>query len=176
MSSVEVVSYVDMDTVIKVIADGFVIAVFVLAMYGFLVKIPRKRWLYWAPRIAIVGIVTYTLAKIAAYLYQPETLRPFEKLGVDPGAAYLNNPGFPSDHALFAMFLVLAVWVSTRSRWLTLTMLGLTLAMCVGRVLALVHTPLDVIGGLAIACIGALGYRLLVRNVVQYPRRVRKEK
>lgn len=170
------VSYVDMDTLIRIIADGLVVAVFLLAMYGFVCKIPRTKWLYWAPRIAVVGVCTYMAAKVAAYFYQPETLRPFEKLGVDPGAAYLNNPGFPSDHALFAMFLVCAVWVSTRSKWLTFTMLAMTLLMCVGRVLALVHTPVDVIGGLLIACCCATLYRLLVRNVVKYPPRARKEK
>lgn len=157
-----------MDMIIRLVADGAVIAVFILALYGFAIKIPRSKWSYWAPRIALVGIVTYGLAKIAAYVYQPETMRPFEKLGVEPGAAYLNNPGFPSDHALFAMFLVIAVWVSTRHKPLAWTMLTLTLVMCLGRVLALVHTPADVIGGLAIAGIASLLYRLLDRNIVQY--------
>jgi membrane-associated phospholipid phosphatase len=37
-------------------------------------------------------------------------------------------------------------------------MILLTVAVAIGRVLALVHTPIDVIGGMAIACIGALWY------------------
>jgi membrane-associated phospholipid phosphatase len=32
------------------------------------------------------------------------------------------------------------------------------LIICIGRILALVHTPLDVIGGVAAASIGALWY------------------
>jgi membrane-associated phospholipid phosphatase len=34
----------------------------------------------------------------------------------------------------------------------------LTLMVCLGRVLALVHTPLDVIGGIVVASVGALWY------------------
>ena len=70
----------------------------------------------------------------------------------------MDNPGFPSDHALFAMFLALAVWYSTRSRRLGLVMAALAAVVCIGRVLALVHTPLDVVGGIIIACVGALWY------------------
>ena len=165
---------ISMDEFIRFIADGLMIIIFCVAIYGFAFKIPRKKWLYWAPRIALVGAVTYGLAKLAAWLYQPEMLRPFEKMGVEPGAAYLNNPGFPSDHALFAMFLVISVWVSTRNRTLAILLLILTIVMGLGRVLALVHTPLDVIGGFAIACVGGLLYRLLIGNVVQYGSRIRR--
>jgi len=79
-------------------------------------------------------------------------------LGVSAGASYLNNPGFPSDHALFAAFLTLAVWFETRRKKIALTLLVLTLLVCVGRVLALVHTPLDILGGLIVACLGAVWY------------------
>jgi membrane-associated phospholipid phosphatase len=41
---------------------------------------------------------------------------------------------------------------------LTIILVVLTILMCIGRVLALVHTPLDVIGGVAIAAFGALWY------------------
>ena len=115
----------------------------------------------------MAGVTSYLAAKIIAFFYQPETLRPFEKLGVDPGAAYLPNPGFPSDHALFAMFLTLAVWFSTRNKWIAGAMLVMTLAMGVARVLALVHTPLDVIGGFAIATIGVIWYRHTSKKIVK---------
>jgi undecaprenyl-diphosphatase len=98
------------------------------------------------------------LAKLLGALYQPSSERPFEILGVAPAASYLNNPGFPSDHALFTWFLTLAVWFETKRKDLTLILVILTISVCVGRVLALVHTPLDVLGGLVVACIGALWY------------------
>ena len=79
-------------------------------------------------------------------------------MGIEAGASFLDNPGFPSDHALFAAAITLAVWFETRKISIAITLLVLTLLVCVGRVLAFVHTPLDVIGGLAVACLGALWY------------------
>jgi membrane-associated phospholipid phosphatase len=106
----------------------------------------------------MAGLTAYLLAKLVASIYQPVGERPFQILGVAPDASYLNNPGFPSDHALFTIFLTLAVWFETRRKWLTIILAVLTLGVCIGRVLALVHTPLDIVGGLVIASIGALWY------------------
>ena len=156
-----------MEYAVRLIADGTIILITILALYAFIFMVPRVRWWFWALRIVAAGLTTYAAAKLAGFLYQPETMRPFEKLGVEPGAAYLNNPGFPSDHALFAMFLTLAVWYSTRSKWLALVMLTLTVAMGVGRVFALVHTPTDVVGGFVIALIGVLWYRRTTKKVVE---------
>lgn len=156
-----------METLIRIIADGSILLIAALALYGFVCLVPKREWKVWAPRIVAAGITSYLAARLAGLLYQPETMRPFEKLGVDPGAAYLNNPGFPSDHALFAMFLTLAVWYATRNKWLAGCMLALTVIMCVGRVAALVHTPADVIGGMAIACVGIVWYRRKTKKVVQ---------
>ena len=156
-----------MEYAVRLIADGTIILITILALYAFIFMVPRVRWWFWALRIVAAGLTTYAAAKLAGFLYQPETMRPFEKLGVEPGAAYLNNPGFPSDHALFAMFLTLAVWYSTRSKWLASVMLTLTVAMGVGRVFALVHTPTDVVGGFVIALIGVLWYRRTTKKVVE---------
>lgn len=143
---------------IRILADGLVVVVFLIAIYMFVTKIPRRQWTWWGLRIMAAGITAYGAKEIIAHLFQPEQLRPFEQLGVPAGAAYLQNAGFPSDHALFAMFLVLAVWFSTKNRSVTLLMLVLTILMGFGRVLALVHTPLDIVGGFLIAPIGIVWY------------------
>lgn len=161
------------DLLVRLLADGLVIVVFVMALYAFVFKIPRELWWSWGWRIVAAGLTAYLLAKVIGNFYQPETLRPFEKLGQEPGAAYLPNPGFPSDHALFAMFLTLAVWFTTGMKRYALVMLALTLLMGSARVLALVHTPLDVIGGLLIACISVIWYRRIPKNVVQSPSKTR---
>lgn len=106
----------------------------------------------------MAGLTAYLIAKLVGSIYQPAYERPFEILGMQAGASYLNNPGFPSDHALFTAFLTLAVWFETRWKRMAVFLAILTLLMCTGRVLALVHTPLDIIGGLAIAAIGSLWY------------------
>lgn len=156
------------DILIRFVADGMLFFVAGMAFTVFAFMIPRDQWWYWGWRIFLAGVTAYLAAKVAGHFYQPETMRPFEKLGVEPGAAFLPNPGFPSDHALFAMFLTLAVWFSTRNRYIAGAMLGLTLLICIGRVVALVHTPLDVIGGLLIAFTGIIWYRHTRKKAVQY--------
>lgn len=144
------------EILIRFVADGFIILVAVLstALLWFGVKPGDKIAVY--SQLVMAGMVTYLLAKLVSVVYQPELLRPFQVLGVEPGASYVDNPGFPSDHMLFGVFLVFAVWYATK-KWQYALALGLlTVLMGLGRVLALVHTPLDVIGGAVIAGIGSL--------------------
>jgi membrane-associated phospholipid phosphatase len=146
------------ETIIKLFADGAVIPIILIAGYALLFLVPKGHRFEAYARILMAGITAYLLAKLLASVYQPSGERPFEILGVKPGASYLPNAGFPSDHALFTGFLTLAVWFETRRKGLAITLAVLTISVCVGRVLALVHTPLDVMGGLAVACVGALWY------------------
>lgn len=144
--------------IIELFADGMVLPIIVIAGYALLFQVPRGHRFEVYARILMAGLTAYLVAKLLASVYQPSGERPFEILGVEPGASYLNNPGFPSDHALFTAFLTLAVWFETKRRGLAITLAVLTVGVCVGRVLALVHTPLDVIGGVLVAGIGALWY------------------
>lgn len=164
----------DTQTLIRLIADGAVVPVVLLATFSLLFYIPKGHRLQAYARIVMVGMTTYLLAKLLGSIYQPAEMRPFELLGVDAGALYLNNPGFPSDHALFTTFLTLAVWFETRRKDITGILAALTLLVCVGRVLALVHTPLDVIGGVAVACIGALWYLQADRKMVSIRKKQKK--
>lgn len=161
--------------IIKLFADGLIIPIVLLAGYALLFLVPKNGRFEAYSRIIMAGLTTYLLAKLLGAVYQPSGERPFEILGVAPGASYLNNPGFPSDHALFAAFLTLAVWGETHKKGLTITLLILTLLMCVGRVLALVHTPLDILGGLVVACVGALWY-MQKPNVITTPNTRQKHK
>lgn len=156
-----------MEMIIRFMADGLMVAIFLIAITTFIVMIKPKDWWYWGWRIVLAGLTAYLAAKLIGHFYQPETLRPFEKLGVEPGAAFLPNPGFPSDHALFASFLTIAVWFSTRRRSLAIVLATLAVIMSIARVLALVHTPLDVIGGLLIPLLGTIWYRHTRKNIVQ---------
>jgi membrane-associated phospholipid phosphatase len=147
-----------METLIRLIADGAVIPVILIGVYALIYKVPAGHRFEAYCRILMAGLTAYLLAKFMATLYQPTGLRPFELLGVAPGAAYLNNPGFPSDHALLVAAITLAVWFETKSKTLTTVLVILVVLVCVGRVLALVHTPLDVAGGLVAAIVGAGWY------------------
>ena len=163
------------ETIIRILADGAVIPIILIAGYALLFLVPKGHRFEAYSRILMAGITAYLLAKLLASVYQPTSERPFEVLGVQPGASYLPNAGFPSDHALFTAFLTLAVWFETHSKKLTIILATLTLLVCIGRVLGLVHTPLDVIGGLTIASIGALWY-LQRGNVITSPISRKKHK
>lgn len=145
-------------TLIKLCADGAVLPVVLLGGYALLFKIPKEGRFEAYARVVMAGLTAYLFAKLLSSVYQPTGERPFQILGVAPGASYLKNTGFPSDHALFTAFLTLSVWFEARQKRLALIMAFFTILVCVGRVLALVHTPLDVTGGVLVACIGALWY------------------
>jgi undecaprenyl-diphosphatase len=147
-----------MDGVIKLLADGLVIPLVATAAVTLVWLVPNKEKFAVYSRMLLAGLTSYFVAKLMALAWQPSVQRPFELLGVDPGASYLNNPGFPSDHSLFVWVLVFAVWYGTRRPWLAAILALMAILVCVGRVLALVHTPLDVVGGFVAATIGALWY------------------
>ena len=149
--------------IVEFLADWLMLPIVGVAFYALFWKVPAAHRYDRYTRVFMSGVTSYILAKFIGSAWRPEQLRPFEKLGVSPGAAYLNNPGFPSDHALLGFFLTLAVWYCTRSRKLTITMAVLTVAMCVGRVLALVHTPLDIAGALVISAVATLWYKDYVK-------------
>lgn len=147
-----------MDTVIRIIADGLVIPIILAGGILLLVKVPNARKFASYSRILMAGLTSYLIAKFVASVYQPTTERPFEILGVDPGALYLNNPGFPSDHALFVAAIFFAVLFEVRSKWISIALGAAVFLVCLGRVLALVHAPADVIAGVVIAAVGAVWY------------------
>lgn len=146
------------ELIIRIIADGAVIPVVLIGAYMLLFKIPRGQRFEAYSRVLMAGLTAYLIAKFAAVIYQPALERPFELLGAEAGALFLNNPGFPSDHALFVTAITCAVWFETRHKLVSIILATLVLLICIGRVLALVHTPMDVIFGVIIGLLGALWY------------------
>ena len=150
-----------MEALIRFIADGTVILVVLIGAYALIAKVPSHRRYEAYCRILMAGLTALLVAKFMATIYQlyfPGEMRPFQVQGIAPGAAYLDNPGFPSDHALFVTAILLAVWFETRDKLLSGILLALAVLVGLGRVLALVHTPVDVIGGVFAASVGALWY------------------
>lgn len=152
---------------ITIIADWSVVPVVLLGAYALLFRVPKLQKYDTYTRVLLAGLTAYTVAKIVGFLYQPTGLRPFERLGVEAGASFLNNPGFPSDHVLFTMAITLAILLGAKQKKLALVAAILTLIVALGRVLALVHTPLDVIGGAVIACSGVIWYLSITRRVAK---------
>lgn len=148
-----------MDILIRIIADGLVPIVAIVGAYTLLFQLPKnsKRSQVYA-RVVMAGLTSLLVAKIVASFYQPDAARPFVELGVAAKAAYLDNAGFPSDHVLFTMAIALAVWFETKKKNIAILLFVLVSLVAIGRVFALVHTPLDVLGGLVFSCFGALWY------------------
>lgn len=155
-----------LEFLIRIIADGFVIPVALIGAWALVFKVPKGQRFKVYARVLMAGLTAYMVAKFVAFIYQPSELRPFQLQGVEPGAFYLDNPGFPSDHALFVTAILCAVWFETRLKKTSLVLLVLVLLVCVGRVVAGVHTPLDVIGGVVIALLGALWYSNVPRRTL----------
>lgn len=151
-----------MNTFIRLVADGTLVAIVVITMPVVYWAIRRRFWTA-TPVLIMAGLTSLLFGKVISLLYQPEVARPFLQRGLDAGAAYVDNPGFPSDHVLLATVCVVAVYALTKNRALGVFLLLLVLIMGVGRVLALVHTSLDVIGGLVAGLAGAFWYRKLTK-------------
>lgn len=145
------------DVIVKILADVLVIPIVLIAAW-LLLQIPNQEKYRAYSRILMAGLTAYLMAKLIGAIFQPEMMRPFEKLGVEAGVSFLNNPGFPSDHVLFCTAITAAVWFETRRVKVTILLAILTLCVGIGRIIGLVHTPLDVIGGILIASIGILWY------------------
>ncbi len=148
----------DYDFLVRLIADYAVFPIVLIGGWMLLFKVPRKSKYQAYCRIVMAGLTAFLIAKLLAVTYQPSDVRPYELLGIVPGASYLDNPGFPSDHALFVAAIAFAVWAETRQKTISIILAILVILVCVGRVLAHVHTPLDVIVGVAVAGMGALWY------------------
>jgi len=146
------------ELIIRIFADGMAIPIILIGSYALVFKIPRGQRLESYKRVLMAGLTAYLLAKLIGSVYQPSSERPFEILGAVAGATYLNNPGFPSDHTLFLMAITCAVWFETRQKVISIILLLLVISVCFGRVIALVHTPMDVIGGVLIALAGSVWY------------------
>ncbi len=148
-----------MDTLIRLIADGLVPVVAVIGAYYLIFQLPKQSNRQQAyARIVMAGLTALLAAKIVASFYQPDAARPFVEMGVAAKAAYLDNAGFPSDHVLFASAIAYAVWFETKRRNVATMLFVLVAVIALGRVLALVHSPLDVVGGFIFASFGALWY------------------
>ena len=79
-----------MQFLVRFVADWLMVPVVLVSLYTLVWRVPNRlryaRYCY----ILMAGATAYTLAKVAGLLWQPEQLRPFELIGAEPGAAYLN--------------------------------------------------------------------------------------
>ncbi|HEU5187652.1 MAG TPA: phosphatase PAP2 family protein [Candidatus Saccharimonadales bacterium] len=138
---------------LKIIADWLVVPIVLVGVVAML-RQPKSARYQIICRGLVAGLATLLGGKIGSLFYQGE--RPFVHLGQEAKAAFLDNPGFPSDHTLLVFAVTLIVWASTKNVALSLLLLFLSVLVAIGRVAALVHSPTDVIGGMVFAFIAVV--------------------
>ena len=143
--------------IIRFMADWLIFVMAVICTLA-IIRVSRRSLKKVLAEAVVVLVVGFVITRLLSLFYQG--YRPYVELGVEPGAWAANNPGFPSEHAMVAMSLVLIAWVVTRNKALSVLLLGFAFAVCLGRVAALVHTPIDVIvGSLCAGASATLVYR-----------------
>ncbi len=78
-----------------------------------------------------------------------ESPRPFMVSDIAPLFPHSADNGFPSEHVLFALIIASVVFAYNRKLGVILVILGLIVGSA--RVIANVHHPIDIIGGIVIA-------------------------
>lgn len=135
-----------MDPVIIFCASFLVYGVVFLAIYTFY----KLKWRSeFAIAIALAGLIALALASLAGALYFNP--RPFVSEHIEPLIAHGADNGFPSQHTVFAMTLTSVIFFYRKK--FALWALLLTLLVGTGRVLANVHSWIDILGGLVVGAI-----------------------
>lgn len=111
----------------------------------------------------LAGLTAVLLSQIF-HLIPVEVYRPYQTMGVSPVIEPSTDSPFPSDHVAFAFTAAFAVILMTRFRKIGLVVLLAAFGVLAGRLLALVHSPLDVVGGLICAGAGTIWYYIYYRN------------
>lgn len=111
---------------------------------------PVKFTLAW--QLVLGGLIALGLARLGGHFYYDT--RPFVRDHVKPLFAHAPDNGFPSDHALLALFLAFSLW--RYSKPVSATLLVNALLISAARVAAHVHSPTDIVGSFVFAFLGAL--------------------
>lgn len=148
-----------MELLIRFAADGLLLLIILGAGIAGAVTVFRSpHVLTKTPLVIMAGLSSLLAGKLLSLVYQPSLVRPYIERGLQPGAAYIDNPGFPSDHALLATVVILIVYFVTPYKRLSYILALLLIIMAAARVLAFVHTPLDVVGGVLVGLVGGIWY------------------
>jgi undecaprenyl-diphosphatase len=138
---------------IRFIADYLVVPIVIIGAWVVLAS-PRPVRMKRIMKGVLAGVTALILALLASLAYHDE--RPFLASGAAAKASYLISTSFPSLHALLVFTATFVVWAATKNAKVSLLLLVLSVLVAVGRIVALVHTPLDVLGGVACAFVAVL--------------------
>jgi undecaprenyl-diphosphatase len=123
--------------------------IFVVALIAFIATVFSKKIV--RNNIIKLAILSALLAFLLAHAtgtiyYNP---RPFVVEHVKPLFPYSADNGFPSEHTLFATVIAGTIFFFRRNLGIFLGILGILIGAA--RVIAGVHHPIDIVGGIAVA-------------------------
>ena len=140
-----------------------------VAQYGFVLslaiafivwlRLPRRQKIELLLAGAVGGVLLFVLIKLGGALYYDP--RPFVTQHVAPLFPHAADNGFPSDHTALTMFAAFCVLVVSR-RW-GVVLIAVSLVAGVARVLAHVHSPIDLLAAVLMAAAAAAVGWLVVR-------------
>ncbi len=157
-----------MNSIIIFCAQYFIVLV-VLGIAIAWLRSSRKAKLQFAVTTIVAGLIALALSRVAAALYYDP--RPFVSEHVVPLIKHAADNGFPSDHALLTMTLTATAYFFSKKT--AGALLILTIIVGVARVLAKVHSPLDIVGawviGIASSAVAYYLVRWLFRHYNKVP-------
>ncbi|MCL5113464.1 MAG: phosphatase PAP2 family protein [Patescibacteria group bacterium] len=140
-----------MNEVIKISAEYLIYLTILIELIAWW-TVKKEDRIKIAILIIIAGAIAFTLRTIGGALYYDP--RPFVVEHVKPLVPHAPDNGFPSDHALLSGTLTAVTFFFSKKYGYLL--LVLTVIIGVARVLAKVHTPLDIGAGWIFGIIGAV--------------------
>jgi undecaprenyl-diphosphatase len=150
---------------IVIFCAKYLFAATILVLFVVWVRATRRNKVEIALASLLAGAVAYILIKVAngAY-YDP---RPFVTQHINPLVPIGADNGFPSEHTVFTMTLSSVIYLYNRR--LGVTALIITAAVGISRVLAHVHSPIDVVVGVVIGAVaGVAGYAIASKLVGRF--------
>ena len=145
-----------MDNLIIFSAKYLIFILVLIILLVWLKSSAKMRWQF-AAAMVLAGIAAFALSRITGALYYHP--RPFVAQHITPLISHGSDNGFPSEHTLLAMTLSTVVYYYRRR--LAAGLFGLTLLVGISRVLAHVHSPIDILGGLLLGALaGWVGHWL----------------
>lgn len=128
-----------------------------------LIKQNRKQQLQFILTLVGAGIIAYALSKILSKLYYDP--RPFVTQNITPLIPHATDNGFPSEHTWFTATVASCIYMVNRQYGKAA--FGIVIVVGLARVLAHVHSPIDIVAGIAVGIIAAYLAQLLIPKIKQ---------
>lgn len=151
-------------TALIVFAAKYLFLVILLCAGGIILMLPKDRWAGYVVTACLAALLAIVLTQIAgAAHYDP---RPFTR-GVPALVPHTADNGFPSDHTVLSVTAALLALQASRRVGAGLLLLAAVVG--IGRIVAGLHAPIDVLAGAAIGALAVVTascvWRLLDRLI-----------